>query len=198
MTTAQFAEKTVHATLSTTTADPVTFWGSGHSLAVTNEDAAQRLWFRVTPTNEIQTITLSSWDAGDTIKFTIDGTESAALTMVASSNHADDIRRLLETLPTIGVGNVLVKQTSATVYVVYFINGCGHKDMSPITCTNGTGSATGVVAETLKGGSTVAVASGAGTYVVMPGQTKVLNVNASPKLNVSVVGSGNNYSVEVL
>lgn len=197
MTTTQFAENAVHATLSTTTADPITFWGAGHSLAVTNQDATNKLYFRIAPTNEIQTITLSSWDAGDTIKFTIDGTESAALTMVASSNHADDIRRLLETLPTIGVGNVIVKQTSATVYVVYFKNGCAHKDMSPITCTNGTGSATGVVAETLKGGSTVAIASAADSYVVMPGQTKVLNVGAK-KLNISVVGSGNVYDVELL
>jgi hypothetical protein len=198
VTTTQFAENAVHATLSGVGADPVTFWGAGHSLAVTNQDATQKLWFRYQPTNEVQTITLSSWDAGDTIKFTIDGTESAALTMVASSDHSDDIRRLLETLPTIGVGNVIVKQTSATVYVVWFKNGCAHKDMSPITCTNGTGSATGVVAETLKGGSTVAVASGADTYVVLPGQTKVLNVGVKRKLNISVVGSGNVYDVELL
>lgn len=198
MTTAQFAESSVTATLSTTTADPVTFWGAGHSLAVTNHDAAQKLWFRFQPTNEVQTITLSSWDAGDTIKFTWNGNESAALTMVASSDHSNDIKLLLESLPGFGRGNCIVKQTSATVYVVYFVNGLAHQDVSAITCTNGTGSATGVVAETRKGGSTVAVASDPDNYLVLPGQTKVLNVGVKKKLNISVVGSGNTYTVELL
>lgn len=198
MTTAQFAENAVTATLSTTTADPVTFWGAGHSLAVTNHDASNKLWVRIQPTNEIQTITLSSWDPGDTIKFTIDGVESAALTKVASSDHSNDIKLLLESLPSIGKGNVIVKQTDDTHYVVYFVNGCAHKNMSPITCTNGTGGATGSVAETQAGGSTVAVASDKDTFVVLPGQTKVLFVGVKKKVVCSVVGSGNIYTVELL
>lgn len=198
MTTAQFAESSVTATLSTTTADPITFWGAGHALAVSNHDASQKLWFRFQPTNEVQTITLSSWDAGDTIKFTWNGNESGPVTMVASSDLSPDIKAALESLPGFGRGNCIVKQTSATVYVVYFVNGLAHQDVNPITCTNGTGGATGVVAETRKGGSTVAVAQDPDNYVVMPNSTLVIRLGVKKKLNISVVGSANVYTVALL
>lgn len=46
MTTAQTCVRVQTATLSTTTADSVTFSGGGTSLAITNHDAAQKLYFR--------------------------------------------------------------------------------------------------------------------------------------------------------
>jgi hypothetical protein len=39
--------QTAHATLTTTTADTVTLTGQGVSLAVTNHDATEKLWFRI-------------------------------------------------------------------------------------------------------------------------------------------------------
>jgi mannose-6-phosphate isomerase-like protein (cupin superfamily) len=39
--------QTAHATLTTTTADTVTLTGQGVSLAVTNHDASEKLWFTI-------------------------------------------------------------------------------------------------------------------------------------------------------
>lgn len=198
MTTAQYAENAVHATLSTTTADTVQFWGAGRRLRVVNHDASNELYVRWQKTNEVQTITLTSFDAGDTIKFTWGGNESAALTMVSGADHSTDIRTLLASLPGLSFDNIRVRQTSASVYVVYFVNGLGHTDVSAITCTNGTGSATGAVAETVKGGSLVAVGQGRDCYTVPVSSSREFDVPVTENLVVSVVGSGNVYSVEAV
>lgn len=112
----------------------------------------------VTPSskNEVQTLTLSSWDATDTIKLTWDSHESAAVTQASDCTAAfqaaiDSVGALSTAYPYYQAGDWLVSRTSATVYVFTARNNLANKDVSAITATNGTGSATGAVAETVKG-----------------------------------------------
>src|SRR5436190_24321872 len=101
----QHANRSVHATLSTTTADLITWVGDPfNTVAVTNKDASAVMYVRPYLTNEIQTITLSSWDATDTVKFTHNAVESAAVTY--SADVSADIQTALESLASIGSGNV--------------------------------------------------------------------------------------------
>lgn len=193
MSTTQYVHRSAHATLSTTTADTISWVDGPHdNIAVTNGDASALLYIRPYKTNEVQTITLSSWDSTDTIKFTHNAVESAAVTF--ASDVSAEIQAALESLVSIGTGNVLVTRTSSTVYVARFRKDKRGVDMGAITCTNGTGSATGSVAETIKGGSSVAIADADGTYKIPVSSTVTFHFDPAPS-TISVVGSGNIYSV---
>lgn len=195
MTTDLIVNNTRHATLSTTTADLTTFTKPHRELTVHNHDASTVLYFSVDPTNEVQTIVFSSWDAGDTIKFTHLGVESQPLTWenIATAK----LQTILENLPSIGEGNVAVTRTDVNTYVATFRGKQAGKDVPALTCTSGTGSATGAVTETTKGGSypATAVSGAAGTYAVRVSSSRTLSPWTGTK--VSVVGSANIYSVEV-
>jgi hypothetical protein len=100
--------------------------------------------------NEVQTITLSSWDATDTVKFTFNTHETAAVTYASDVSAA--IQTALIGLTDFDTGDLIVSRTDVNTYVVTFAGSFAGKDVGPITVTSGTGSATGTVAETTKGG----------------------------------------------
>jgi hypothetical protein len=80
------------------------------------------------------------------------------------------------------------------VYVARFRNALKGTNVGAITATNGTGSATGSVAETIARGSRTAVAAD-GIYKIPVSSTKILYLRGAPS-SISVVGNGNVYSVE--
>lgn len=109
-------------------------------------------------TNEVQTLTLTSFDAGDTIKLTHAGVESAAVTAsaVAGTTLADFQAKadalFALTIPGYVAGACVVTQTTLNVAYVFTFSGQSVVgDVSAITATSGTGSASGVFAETTKG-----------------------------------------------
>lgn len=109
-------------------------------------------------TNEVQTLTLTSFDAGDTIKLTHAGVESAAVTASAVAGvtladfqaKADALFAL--TIPGYAAGACVVTQTTLNVtYVFTFSGQTVIGDQTAITATSGTGSASGVFVETTPG-----------------------------------------------
>jgi hypothetical protein len=106
-------------------------------------------------TNEVQTLTLSSWDGGDTIKLTYGGNESGAVTQASDATAGfqtaiDTVAALVHSDYT--AGDIVVTRTDATHYVFTFSGkSVSGTNVGAITATNGTGSATGSVAETTPG-----------------------------------------------
>jgi len=189
--------RTAHKTLSTTVADTVYFsTADAHSLAVYNADATNVLYFTPNPSSEVQTITLSAGAQNDTFKLTWGGNESSAAVTIPSGGFANvTAAQVLACLLTItGIASTDVSVTGTGTLVVTFQGLLRGADVGAITITSKTGAANGSVAETTKGG---AVAAADGTYKVPAGATKVVQLYANQSFLVSVVGSGNVYSVEV-
>lgn len=132
-------------------------------------------------TNEVQTLTLTSFDAGDTIKLTHATVESSAVTASASAGvtladfqaKADALFAL--TIPGYVAGACVVTQTTINSIYVFTFSGASvrFQDQSAITATSGTGSATGVFAETFKGNG---AASGTVGTAVSSADTGTANV----------------------
>lgn len=188
--------RTAHKTLSTTVADTVYFSSAdAKSLAVYNANASNDLYCTPNPTSETQTITLSAGAQNDTFKLTWNGNESsAAVTIPVGGFASTTAAQVLACLLTItGVASGDVSVTGTGTLVVVFAGLLRGQDVGAITITTKTGAANGSVAETVKGG---AVAAADGTYRVAPLQTKILTLQPVASYLVSVVGSGNAYSVE--
>jgi hypothetical protein len=119
--------------------------------------------------NEVQTLALTSFDAeADTIKLTHATVASAAVTAKSANGvtladfqaKADALFAL--TIPGYVAGDCVVTETTENVEYVFTFSGgsVAKRDISAITATNGTGSATGVVTETNKGQTGVTAVSG--------------------------------------
>lgn len=111
-------------------------------------------------TNEVQTLTLTSFDAGDTIKLThaavesataVTASASAGVTLAAFQAVADAL--FLVTIPGYVAGACVVTQTTLNVTYVFTFSGASVRftDQSAITATSGTGGSSGSFAETFKG-----------------------------------------------
>jgi hypothetical protein len=196
-----------HATLSSTTADTITFSGHGRSLAVTNRDSSVTLYFKTNPINEVQTTTLSGMSDGtDTVKLTWDGNEStttidgdmnAAARVVAAQSAIDECGDASTTYPSYAAGDIVVTAGSDATHQVFTFSGASVQktDVGAITVTGGAGGASGTVAETTKGGISGAAADD--SFVVLPLQTKILEFPITSGHTIAVSGTGNAYSVEV-
>lgn len=109
--------------------------------------------------DEVQTVVLTSFGAGDTIKLTHALTESAAVTASVGAGvtladfqaKADALFAL--TIPGYVAGDCVVTQTTINVEYVFTFSGASvaKTDVSAITATSGTGGASGVFTETNKG-----------------------------------------------
>jgi hypothetical protein len=188
---------TSHATLSTTVADTVALSGQGSTIAVTNRDASNTLYFALKGTNEVQTISLTAGAENDTFKLTWEGSESSAVTIPAggfANVTAAQIATALDSITGITSTNVAVVK-AVNDYTVTFGEDLRWADVGAITVTTKTGAADGSVAETTKGGITAAADE---TYVVLPLQTKTLGLHTGGDSRlIPVIGSGNAYSVEI-
>lgn len=148
---------------------------AGGSVAPSTTDSTA-----VSVENEVQTLTLSSWDSTDTIKLTWDGHESSAVVQASDCTTtfqaAIDEVGALSTTDVTGAGSytstgtayvagdIVVTRTSATVYVFTFSGASvKQRNVGAITATSGTGSATGAVVETNAGGGGARNASTFGT-----------------------------------
>jgi len=117
-------------------------------------------------TDEVQTITLTGWGAGDSFKLTYNGHESIAVNY--ASDVSADIRTALSSIPELSAHGMSysyffsVTRTSADVYYITFSGPqCTGKTMLPVTVTSAIG-CSGSVAVT-----TAAVTrSGAAAYNV--------------------------------
>lgn len=185
-----------HATLSTTVSDSVNLTiGRAKSLAVTNRDSAQTLWVRLNAINEIQTLTLTAGAEGDTFDLTQSAAESStAVTIPAGGFAAVTAAQVQTTLESMNshTSATILAAGSGGVYTIEFIGTAGDKDAAAITVTSKTGAADGSVAETRKGLGAVAAADE--NFAVLPLQTKIFSPYGGD--SISVVGSGNAYSVE--
>jgi hypothetical protein len=196
-----------HATLSSTTADTITFSGHGKSLAVTNRDSSVTLYFKTNPNNEVQTLTLSGMSDGtDTVNLTWDGNESTttidgdmteAERLVAAQAAIDECGDASTTYASYAAGDIVVSAGADLDHQVYTFSGASVQktDVSAITATSGAGGASGSFAETTKGGVPAAAADE--TFVVLPLQTKILGIPIVSGHTIAVSGTGNAYSVEV-
>lgn len=108
--------------------------------------------------NEVQTLTLTSWDSGDTIKLTYNAVESGAITYNATpATNAAAFQAALEALAAFAPGDVVVTATDIDHYVFTFGGAFASTDVGALTATSGTGSAAGTFAETNKGSGDTAV-----------------------------------------
>lgn len=113
-------------------------------------------------TNEVQTLVLTSFDAGDTIKLTHAAVEGSAITASASAGVTlADFQAKADTLFATTItgyvaGACVVTQTTLNVEYVFTFSGASVKgtDISAITATSGTGGSSGVFTETAKGNGT--------------------------------------------
>jgi len=91
--------------------------------------------------SEVDTLTINTWDAGDTFKLTINGHETTAITY--SANNAADIQAAIEALDEFAPGDVIVRQLSNHTATVgsYEIAFGGNAKFKPIliTLTSATG-----------------------------------------------------------
>jgi hypothetical protein len=105
--------------------------------------------------DEVQTITLSSFDEGDTVNFTFNGHESTSVLTAGAAGAATAaaVRTALISVSDFAdVETADIVVTGTGPYTVTFGGRYANTDMGAITVTSGTGSATGTVAETTKGG----------------------------------------------
>lgn len=113
--------------------------------------------------NSVQTLTLVSWGANDTIKLTFDGgNETVAVTNTGTQTaQSAAFQAALEGLPDFVVGDVVVTNgVDADHFVVTFGGNFGHVAVAALTATNGTGSATGTFAQTAVGATGKQVVTG--------------------------------------
>lgn len=117
--------------------------------------------------NEVQTLVLTSFDSTDTIKLTHALVESSAVTFSAvAGNTLAQFQSVADALfaTTISgyvAGACVVTQTTLNTEYVFTFSGASvrNTDISAITATSGTGSATGVFTETAKGNGAASGAS---------------------------------------
>ena len=179
--------------------DTIEFSGVGTELAVTNRDASTTLYFATSPgaTDEVQTITLTAGDAADTFDLTFNGTESTTAVTIPAGGYANVTAALIQacfnTIADVAEADrPVVAEAAGSTWTVTWSTGKWRGRNTPaITITSKTGAADGSVAETTPGGITSAADN---TYVVLPLQTKTVPWS---RTIVSVVGSGNAYSVEI-
>jgi hypothetical protein len=181
-----------HATLSTTTADSVTFSHRGRELAVTNLDDTEPLYFKFgVLDDEVQTIALSAGDESDTFDLTWGGNESSTAVTIPAGGHtsvtASQIQTTLESITGLDDTKVLAAGSAGT-YTVTFTGSLAQTDVGAITITSATGNAAGTVTETTKG---VMTAAADDTWVVPASSTVVVAWRGS---TIGVIGSGNTYS----
>lgn len=148
-----------------------------------------------TLSNEVQTITLSSWDSGDTIRFTFNAHETTAVTY--ASDVSATIQAALIALADFDTGDLTVSRTDINTYVVTFAGARAGKEVTAITCTNGTGSATGTVTETTKGGQVVAASLANATQASNGGLEKFTAMGATGTTETIDLANGNVQSFTV-
>ena len=186
-----------HATLSTTVSDTVALsCGRAGSLTVTNRDSSNTLWVRMNAGNEIQTLTVTAGDEGDDFDLTQSASESSTAVTIPAGGFASiaaaDVQACLESMNSHTSATILATKTGSGVFTIEFIGTAGNKDAAAITVTSKTGNADGSVAETRKGLGAVAAADE--NFAVLPLSSKTFKPFGGDE--ISLVGSGNAYSVE--